>query len=158
MTDTGGSTPSGPVKMWNYPIEAYQDYARETEESKGAIAKDSIASTNVATSSRLMTDQPTPTEFDKWFSVRVTTGTIRYDELPRTDRYYAQVQRSGLQLFGSVPNIESSMEVVQNFCQTRSDENINKEGEIISSALKQIKEDVNNVLTAYGRMGSLRQG
>lgn len=159
MTQSGSSssTSSGPVTMWNFPSEAYQQYSQGTHEIDVG-ARDSLTSYQAATSSRIIDDHRKLSEFDHYFSIK-PNGIIQYEPLETSEtRYFAQDTQLSSRLFGGSANIESLMEVVKNYTNSEKNSLTSDQSETLLQSLQVLKEIGANRQFVRSHMASLTQG
>lgn len=156
MTESGST--SGPVRVYTIPAEAHKQYAHNVHEAETGLEIGSVPSTAASVATRIIDAIQKHTAFDVLFSVR-PRGIVHFEDLPRADaRLYALHLRMGQRLFGMPKNIDLMMELVGQVTKKEDDREVKEEGETIATALKQVKEEVHNALSAYARMAGLTQG
>jgi hypothetical protein len=154
----GHSAPLGVVKIYDFPQEAYNIWAKESHERE--IASASIASAyNAALSSRVVDEQPKASEFDTLFNI-APEGIIKHEVLPRSAVNYMTggPKLHQQRLFGSQAQLDSQMETINKFALEGKSPEQQREAEVIIDALKNLQTQRRDTELTYGKIGSLVGG
>jgi hypothetical protein len=159
MTDNSGINGKlGPVRTYDFPATEYKNYAERAKLAE-TYQKDYENASQIDQSTRVIDNYKKSSEFEQLFGV-ATKGIVKYERISEELTAFAGHKLALSNLFGSFGNMQSKVEELNNFIDSKpdaSEEDLWGKEKIVSlvNTLSNIVKDYDAI---KGNMGKLVKG